>query len=116
MPTKKVVPEIPICFDYMDLKDLGSGFPLYYHLKKATNLIYAFMTMLFILFIIFDLNQDQDQGQGQGHEWSDNGDTSFIVYLSIGNYGKDENNYTLSNQIPVLMFNLILITTIINVT
>ena len=107
MPTSEVVPEIPLCSKYKDLKDLGTGFPLYYQLKLFTIMVYTVMAVFGLLFTIWYALDDK------GHEWNDKGDTPFMVTLSIGNFGRDEKNYTPSRISGLLVYSALMIILII---
>jgi hypothetical protein len=46
MPTFKVAPKFNMCVNIMKLGDLGTGFPLYFHSKIFTGIIYFFMFII----------------------------------------------------------------------
>lgn len=46
-PTEEFVKDLPLCIDTAELDVLGSGFPLYYHFKKFTIIIY--FAMIFVV-------------------------------------------------------------------
>ncbi|CAI2378713.1 unnamed protein product [Moneuplotes crassus] len=86
-PTHHLVKGLPICVDTRELDVLGSGFPLYYHFKKFTIIIYLLMA-LFVGTpgLIINLNQEGRK------EWDPT--SSYIVSTTIGNNGNESDNYT----------------------
>lgn len=47
LPIRTDENKFPICCDKNDLKELGAGFPLYYHFKSYT--VYMFLVMLILV-------------------------------------------------------------------
>ncbi|CAI2378511.1 unnamed protein product [Moneuplotes crassus] len=85
-PTKQGVKDLSICMDTRELDFLGSGFPLYYHFKKFTFIIYLLMALCVgIPCLIINLNQDGKK------QWDPN--SSYIVSTTIGNNGNEPDNY-----------------------
>ncbi|CAI2368266.1 unnamed protein product [Moneuplotes crassus] len=46
VPKEKITKDIPLCVDSRELDVLGSGFPLYYHSKKFSIIIFVLMTLI----------------------------------------------------------------------
>ncbi|CAI2379579.1 unnamed protein product [Moneuplotes crassus] len=86
-PAEDYVKDLPLCIDTAELDILGSGFPLYYHFKKFTIIIY--FAMIFVVGIpclVINFHQ------GRSSEWDLN--KSYIISTTIGNHGKIPDNYT----------------------
>lgn len=89
MPTTESAPLYPMCCSIMELEDLGWGFPLYFYFKKFLGLIYIIMIVLISIIGWSLYARPRD-----GNEWVDKDEEApFIISLSIGNLGKNPDNY-----------------------
>lgn len=98
MPTTESAPLYPMCCNIMELEDLGWGFPLYFYFKKFLGVIYIIMIILISIIGWSLYARPRDGG-----EWVDEDeDPPFIISLSIGNLGKNSDNYK-STEIYVMI-------------
>ncbi|CAI2369250.1 unnamed protein product [Moneuplotes crassus] len=79
--------ELSLCCDMKQLAILGSGFPLYYHFKTFSIIMYFLMVVVVGLPSLW-INLRQKRRD----EWSDS--SSYIISTSIGNHGNDPDEYT----------------------
>lgn len=103
-PTTKAVPKYSLCTSIGKLEDLGSGFPLYYQLKIFIAIIYAIMTFVVtIACVIINVNKNR------GYEWVGGATATYPVKMSIGNFGKNSDNYKLGGILAEAILNLLFI-------
>jgi hypothetical protein len=90
-------------------EDLGAGFPLYYHFKTFTIIIY-FIMMIVVSIAGLSINTDAKRSK----EWLDAGeDSTFVADMSIGAHGSASKNYEKEEVIWQQALNLIMIIVII---
>ena len=77
---------------------LGSGFPLYFHLKMFTGVIYlCLIAIVGIPCFYFNSNQNR------GGEWVDDGEIVLLARSTLGNHGKDPDYYHSNSDINVIV-------------
>lgn len=92
----------------MKLGELGTGFPLYFHSKIFTGIIY------FCMFLIIGVPLTyQNLKQDKGGEWVSNNNTVLLTRTTLGNHGIDKDNYHSNSDISL---HIILISCFILVT
>ena len=103
-PTSKAVPKYSLCTSTVKLEDLGSGFPLYYQLKIFLSITYIIMFIVVgIAGVVINVNKDK------GSEWVGGSTPSYPTKMSIGNFGKDSDNYKLGGILAESILNLLFI-------
>lgn len=87
-----------------ELDQIGPGFPLFFYLKTY------FIVIFFAIFIFVGCwSTIVNIIAGKGDQWVDRDDTSFIIKLSLGNFGKDESNYNVTEVTLQPIFHFIAI-------
>ena len=89
----------------MELEDLGCGFPLYFYFKIFMGIIYVVMVLaITIVGSILYYREDK------GHEWDESDSAPFIVKISLGNMGRDEEQYKrVEVNVMVLLNSLVIL-------
>ena len=93
----------------MNLKHLGSAYPLYFRLKTFTIILYGIMILVVgIAGISINLSQDN------GDQWNNGKEPEIAVKLSIGQFGTNSKAYIKSgvgvqNSLNFLMIIVIII-------
>lgn len=97
LPTTEAAPLYPLCWNILELNDLGSGIPLYFYFYVFIGQV--FFLMIFVVSIpctiIICL-------QSKSEEWTVDDDPSYFSQLSLGSFGVEEDNYK-SFQVTVLV-------------
>ncbi|CAI2384536.1 unnamed protein product [Moneuplotes crassus] len=95
----------PLCCSIKDLKNLGCGFPLHFFFKKYIGLLY-----LIIIFFVSVPGCILYFTPHNGDEWLESGNSvSFATKLSIGNNGKNSEEYETGDVNIMIILTTILI-------
>ena len=103
-PTTKSCPVYSLRTGVYELYSLGSGFPLYFQLKRLTMFVFIGM---FILVGIPCMSINGNAGRSE--EWDVGYDITSVVALSIGNNGKEAHRYNGAAVIAQIVLNFIVI-------
>jgi len=108
MPITKICPKYNLLASVYEFDSLGSGFPLYYQLKRFNILVYFWMFIL-VSIPCMSINTNARNGNKWGHRY----ETSTLVDTSIGNHGKSPHHYKGGFVTAQLVLNLLMIFSIL---
>ena len=112
MPTEHTIPFNP-CDDASELEPLGSGYVLYYTLKKYTIVILAVMSAIMTVYAL-----SSNLNSGKGEEWQVDSETSpsFVVRASLGNHGRSPENYDSGSVRVVVILNIVIMIVVLGIS
>lgn len=82
----------------MKLGDLGAGFPLYFHYKVFTGIIYLCLILIVGVPTIYT-----NYKQGRGGEWVVDNKTVLLTKTTLGNHGRKHINYFDNSDINLVV-------------
>ena len=112
LPTEFTIPFNP-CEDAGELEPLGSGFVLYYTLKKYTIVILAVMSLIMT---VYALSTNFNAGLGEEWQVDDDSSVSFVVRSSVGNHGRAPENYESGSVRNVVILNIIVMIVVLGIS